>query len=99
MGITIAMMKTIIQDVNMMGEIAVVTVLMNSIALNVNVWIQRNNNFDKLHHYNGWKKNWSYCFFFCKLSHKNAIKMHEGDRKKKKKGRGGKKKKKKKKKS
>ena len=41
--ITIAMMKTIIQDVNMMVEIAVVIMSTHNTALHVNVW---NNNFD-----------------------------------------------------
>ena len=48
--ITIAMMKTIIQDVNMMGEIAAVAMSIQPTAPNVNVW---NNNNDQLHHYNG----------------------------------------------
>ena len=49
---TIAMMKTIIQDVNMMEGIVVVTMLIKHIAQNVNVWIQKSNNFDQFHHYN-----------------------------------------------
>jgi hypothetical protein len=42
----IVMMKTIIQDVNMMEEIAVVIMSTHNTALHVNVW---NNNFDLQH--------------------------------------------------